>query len=62
MPACSDVWVAGQMLASNYEGCMRDGSIDAVTSVKCGDGDLFTLDDELYGIPGEKVTATRPDC
>ena len=41
-PACSDVWVAGQTLPDDYEGCTDEtGMLYVATAGQCKDGSML---------------------
>jgi hypothetical protein len=58
LPDCSDVWVAGKTLPEDYEGCMKDGSIQVSETKKCSamEGRFVTFDEKYFGILGEEVS------
>ena len=47
MPKCADVWIEGQRLPADYEGCMNGDVLEAGVS-SCG-GKLFTYEPEGHG-------------
>lgn len=56
LPACDEVWVAGQDLPGKYRGCF-DGSADVPADRReCSFGKpLVTYADEYYALPGRVV-------
>lgn len=61
-PECSEVWVAGQTLPENYEGCTNGDEIEAAFSYDCEDGtSLFANDDFWVRTPGEIVAMDGED-
>ncbi len=67
MPACDDVWVDGNTLPKDYEGCLNGNTIEAAVTRDCKDGTKFTtyqdhfyavLDDTIHANMGE--TAADP--
>lgn len=55
-PACSEVWVAGQTLPADYEGCMNGGTLEAAASFNCEDGSsLFQFEDDFWAFGGQEI-------
>lgn len=59
-PACSEVWVIGETLPENYEGCMEGNNLTAVTGYECKDGgSLYALEkggeDAMFGVTGQTI-------
>jgi hypothetical protein len=52
LPVCSDVWVVGQTLPSDYEGCM-DG--DALVLSISNSAGAVVYDDRLVALPGTPI-------
>ena len=57
-PDCSDVWVVGQTLPDDYEGCVDDnGVFQVAVALPCsnGESELVSLEDEYLWVvtPGE---------
>ena len=50
IPACADVWVAGEKLPEDYGGCSNDdGSIAGASYEECNDGSrLYTHDSRFF--------------
>jgi hypothetical protein len=64
-PTCSDVWVAGQTLPEDYDGCERDdGNLEAAVVQECTDGSEFTgFDDRYWAVLGGEIKdAGAPDA
>lgn len=63
MPLCADVWVVGQQLPKDYEGCKErpDSGFVASLIYVCGDGggDLTTHEDRLFGRLGGTIREYR---
>jgi len=57
MPSCADVWVAGETLPSDYEGCLEDGDnlIVVVTDSQGNTG----YDDRFTAKPGGVIEEIR---
>lgn len=51
LPDCSDVWVDGEKLPDDYEGCIDDDTVIASTASECasGDADLVTYEPDGSG-------------
>lgn len=55
-PKCSDVWVAGETLPEDYEGCMDGDTLEAAASFNCGDGSsLFQYADDFWAFGGQEI-------
>jgi hypothetical protein len=51
MPQCAEVWKAGKTLPVDYSGCTNDGNggdIEALVTVDCADGSVFTGHQDRY--------------
>jgi hypothetical protein len=60
-PACSEVWVAGQVLAQGYDGCFDEDKGRWVQAMvyHCSSGQrLVTYGRTFYAAKGEKVNET----
>lgn len=57
-PACSDVWVDGETLPEDYEGCLENADlIAAAVFSDCADGSQLTsYDGRFYGLLGSEIT------
>lgn len=56
VPDCSEVWIAGEKLPEDYDGCMdEDGTVAIATSVPCADGllDMAFYDDRYWTRPAD---------
>lgn len=65
VPACSDVWVAGETLPEDYEGCTReDGDLEAAVTLPCTDGtELAGYEDRFWALLGGEIKdAGAPDA
>lgn len=62
-PACSEVWVPGQDLPVDYQGCMDDtGTLVKPDVVNCSVGNtMILLDPNFYATPGHIIRAATPD-
>lgn len=62
LPDCADVWVAGETLPEDYDGCMSDpDTIEAAVVMTCDDGSEFTgFDDRLYAKLGGEIGSAVP--
>jgi hypothetical protein len=57
---CDDIWVEGEMLPEDYDGCETPDSIVAAVTVDCADGTKFTsYGDRLYAKLGEEIFAVN---
>ena len=58
LPDCADVWVAGNELPNDYEGCMSDGSIQVSETKKCSatEGSFVTFSETHFAITGHEVS------
>lgn len=59
LPACADVWVDGETLPEDYDGCENpDGSIEEPVIYDCdsGIGRFTTYRDELHALLGGEIT------
>lgn len=55
-PQCSDVWAVGKTLPKDYEGCMRDGTIEAAVVYNCDDGSKLTgYDNKFFALVGGPI-------
>lgn len=55
-PKCSDVWVAGETLPEDYEGCMDGDTLEAAASFNCEDGSsLFQYADDFWAFGGKEI-------
>lgn len=57
-PACEDVWVDGETLPEDYEGCDNGGTIEAAASIECdsGSGVFVTYQDQFHALLGGEIT------
>lgn len=63
-PACSEVWIDGETLPGDYEGCTNDdGSIEAAATLECdsGIGTFATYQDEFFALLGGEITEAPSD-
>jgi len=59
MPACGDVWVEGQTLPKDYQGCTDDKGVLQVSEIKkctSADGEFTTYGDGFFAMLGEKIS------
>lgn len=62
LPKCSDVWVNGETLPADYDGCANGGTTEAAVTIDCTDGGEFTTyDDRFFAVLGGKITEADPD-
>ncbi len=61
--ACTDVWIAGQELPDEYEGCTRpDGDLEAAVTYECTNGgELVGYDDRFYVVRPGKIAEIKGD-
>lgn len=58
LPTCAEVWVAGQTLPADYEGCVgEDGVLEVSEIKKCSSsaGSLTTFDDTYFSLLGSEI-------
>lgn len=56
LPACSEIWVAGQDLPKKYAGCDEDGTEVSADEQMCSYGlPIVTYADTYYAVPGAVV-------
>ena len=57
LPACDEVWVAGETLPDDYDGCVIQGDEIAVFSpAECPSGDQYaTHEDRFYAVVGDTI-------
>lgn len=57
-PACEDIWVEGETLPDDYEGCDNDGAIEVAATIECdsGVGTFVTYQDEFHALLGGEIT------
>lgn len=56
LPACSEIWVAGQDLPKKYAGCDEDGTAVSADEQMCSYGlPIVTYADTYYAVPGAVV-------
>ena len=62
LPSCDDVWVTGETLVSDYDGCVISGNdIKVFSPEMCPSGaEYASYEDRYYAIPGE-VIRESPD-
>ena len=56
-PNCADVWVVGETLPEDYEGCRDDDDVLQLSAYyTCDDGTKLTgYDDRLYAVMGSEI-------
>lgn len=56
-PPCDEVWVAGETLPEDYDGCLIQGNEVAVFSpADCPSGAQYaTYADQFYAVPGDTI-------
>lgn len=59
MPACSEVWVEGETLPENYEGCDEGDAVSAPAISECGDAEWTSYNDEFYAKLGGEIFAVE---
>lgn len=55
VPLCANVWQAGRMLSTTYDGCQSKGVVVKPKKEKC----LVTYQDGWWARPGQKVQETK---
>jgi len=61
-PACSQVWVSGQTLPKNYNGCTNRKMFVAPVTHECTDGSsLTTYDDKFYALLGGPISKAQTE-
>ena len=56
LPACDEIWVAGQDLPQKYAGCDEDGTEVSADEQMCSYGlPIVTYADTYYAVPGAVV-------
>lgn len=56
VPKCADVWVAGETMPKDYEGCMSGDTLEAAASFDCKDGSsLFQYEDDFWAFGGQEI-------
>lgn len=59
---CSEVWVDGEPIEADYQGCLLDGEPVLPNREVCENEDqLVTFEDEYYAILGEEVVEASTD-
>ncbi|HWL97232.1 MAG TPA: hypothetical protein VNP20_07795 [Nocardioidaceae bacterium] len=63
VPGCSEVWVDGETLPDDYEGCAdEDGGLVAAETTECESGETFTTyEDRFYAVLGGEITEAPSD-
>jgi hypothetical protein len=59
LPACADVWVAGETLAGDYEGCVdEDGVLNVPEIQDCTENDdqITTFDARFFSLLGGEIS------
>lgn len=61
-PTCSDVWVEGDLLPDDFEGCMEGDTIVDVAFTECADGErelrihqTAAGEDQFFSLTGEPI-------
>ncbi len=58
LPACDDIWVAGETIPEDYEGCRDEDGVLQVSEIKeCTKSDdrFTTFGEEFYGLLGGAI-------
>lgn len=59
---CAEVWVDGEPIEADYQGCLLDGEPVLPNREVCeNDDQLVTFEDEYYAILGEEVVEASRD-
>lgn len=54
--SCDDIWIAGETLPEDYDGCDRGDTIEAPAVLDCTDGSKMTgFDDRFYAKLGGEI-------
>jgi hypothetical protein len=63
LPACSEVWVVGDTLPEDYEGCRTKGGVDQGARYACtdGGGELIGHNDQFFARLGGVIKAYGED-
>ena len=63
LPKCSEVWVVGETLPKDYEGCRTVGGIDHGAHYACTDsgGDLIGHNEQFFARIGGQIKAYGED-
>ena len=65
VPACDEVWVEGETLPEDYEGCDLDGTVQAAVYYDCADGRKFAayggVEPNLWAFYGDAINAGGVD-
>lgn len=63
LPKCSELWVVGQTLPADYEGCRTEGGIDQGARYPCtdGNGELVGHNDQFFARLGGPIKAYGDD-
>jgi hypothetical protein len=59
MPACADVWVGGDRLPADYEGCVDEDGVLQVSEIKqctSADGSFTTYDGSYFALLGGTIS------
>lgn len=55
-PECSEVWVAGETLDTDYKGCLDGGTLEGASSFRCGEGpNLFQHGSDFWAFGGQEI-------
>lgn len=56
LPACAEVWVAGETLPRDYQGCEQDGAAVKPQKHSCSYGSaIVEFDDTFYAVTGKQI-------
>jgi len=56
LPACDEVWVAGETLPRGYQGCEQDGATVKPDKHPCSYGSaIVEFDDRFYAVTGKQI-------
>ena len=62
LPECSEVWIDGESLDSEYSGCLVDGQPSLPSFIPCESGDQFVDYEEAYfAVVGGEITEASTD-
>lgn len=61
LPACADLWVEGEVLASPYAGCLEPDGAVSKSLIGCVNRKVAQHGDDLYAIVGGRIVRAEPN-